>query len=215
MIRLIIADDHHIVRQGLRALLEKHSHIMVIGEAQDGQETLDLVERLQPDVLLLDISMPVLNGIDVIRKMRDMHSQTQVVVLSMYSDESLVKKAFRSGAKAYLLKKSISADLLLAITAASQRKFFITPELKEIYSPETETSSEDEGDPFDRLTTRERQVCQLIAEGCTNIRISEQLHISVKTVEKHRANLMAKLGIDDMAGLIREAIRHGIVFLER
>jgi DNA-binding NarL/FixJ family response regulator len=215
MISVIIADDHHLVRQGLRALLEKQPDLRVVGEAQDGQEAFEMTQRLQPDVLLLDINMPLLNGIEVTRKIRELRLSTQVVIVSMYSDESLLNKALRSGARGYLLKKSVASELVLAIQTATKRMTYMTPELGEAAAQQDEYPGIEEFEPFDRLTPREREVCQLIAEGCTNARIAEHLHISIKTVEKHRANLMNKLGIDDMASLIREAIRHGVVFVEK
>ncbi len=216
MIHILIADDHHLVRQGIRALLERQPEILVIGEAQDGRQALDLVRATHPDVLLLDINMPLLNGIEVTRRMREASSDTKVIILSMYSDESLVKKAFQSGACGYLLKKSITEDLIKAVHTASRRQVYLSPELQKlipngIYDQVIEVEP---GDKFDRLTSREREVCQLITHGFTNAAIAHQLDISIKTVEKHRANLMEKLGIQDVASLIREAIRHGVAFLE-
>ena len=216
MIRVLVADDHHLVRQGIRALLERQPEIQVIGEAQNGQQAVDLANDAQPDVLLLDINMPLLNGIEVTRRVKDAGLNTQVLILSMYSDESLVKKAFRSGARGYLLKKSISDDLIEAVHSASRREVYLSPGLLE-FNPNRLLALEMEPDPldlFDRLTNRERDVCQLIIQGFTNAAIAHQLEISVKTVEKHRANLMQKLGFQDIASLIREAIRHGVAFLD-
>lgn len=217
MIRVVIAEDHHLVRQGIRALLEKQAHIQVIGEAQDGQEALDLTQSMKPDVLLLDINMPRINGIEVIKRVRGVGLPTEVLILSMYEDESLVKKALRNGARGYILKKSITEELFTAITAASTRRIYLSPELYKIVDFDTlqlngHTSQRDE---FDRLTSREREVCQLIAEGNTNNEIAQKLGISIKTVEKHRANLMEKLSVQDVASLVREAIKQGVIFLER
>lgn len=217
MIRVIVADDHHLVRQGIRALLEKQAHIQVVGEAQDGQEAVDLTHSLKPDVLLLDINMPRINGIEVIRRVREAGSPTEILILSMYEDESLVIKALRNGARGFILKKSVTEELFTAIAAASTRKIYLSPEIFDVLENGALQPGGD-GSPshdFDRLTTREREVCQLIAEGNTNNEIARQLGISIKTVEKHRANLMEKLGVQDVAGLVREAIKHGIVFVER
>lgn len=217
MIRVIVADDHHLVRQGIRALLEKQAHIQVVGEAQDGQEAVDLTHSLKPDVLLLDINMPRINGIEVVRRVREAGSPTEILILSMYEDESLVIKALRNGARGFILKKSVTEELFTAIAAASTRKIYLSPEIFDVLENGALQPGGD-GSPshdFDRLTTREREVCQLIAEGNTNNEIARQLGISIKTVEKHRANLMEKLGVQDVAGLVREAIKHGIVFVER
>lgn len=217
MIRVVIAEDHHLVRQGIRALLEKQAHIQVIGEAQDGQEALDLTHSLKPDVLLLDINMPRINGIEVIKRVREAGSSTEVLILSMYEDESLVKRALRNGARGYILKKSITEELFSAIAATSRRKIYLSPEVYDLLDCDGLHSGSD-NDPADepeRLTSREREVCQLIADGNTNSEIARQLGISIKTVEKHRANLMEKLGVQDVASLVREAIKNGIVFIER
>jgi DNA-binding NarL/FixJ family response regulator len=168
-------------------------------------------------VLLLDINMPRINGIEVVKRLREAGLQTEVLILSMYEDESLVIKALRNGARGYILKKSITEELFIAVSAVSTRKVYLSPEIHDIIEsgllqPGEADSPEDD---FDRLTSRERQVCQLIAEGNTNHEIARQLGISIKTVEKHRANLMEKLGVQDVAGLMREAIKNSIVFVER
>jgi DNA-binding NarL/FixJ family response regulator len=198
-------------------LLEKQAHIQVIGEAQDGQQAVDLTHSLKPDVLLLDINMPRINGIEVVRRVREAGSQTEILILSMYEDESLVIKALRNGARGFILKKSVTEELFTAIAAASARKTYLSPEIFDVMEngavqPGTDANPNDD---FERLTSREREVCQLIAEGNTNNEVAHQLGISIKTVEKHRANLMEKLGVQDIAGLVREAIKNGIVFIER
>jgi DNA-binding NarL/FixJ family response regulator len=212
MIRVIIADDHHLVRQGIRALLEKASDIQVVAEAADGREAVELVERLAPEVLVMDIAMPRLDGIQATRQIQDLGLATQVVILSMYSDEALVRRALRNGARGYLLKRSVSEELWLAIRAASRGEIYLSPPIsKSVVSgflgAEVEADS-----MFDRLTPREREVLQLIAEGHTNKAIAQILKISVKTVEKHRTNLMSTLNVHDLAGLVRIAIDHGLVF---
>ena len=217
MIRVIIAEDHHLVRQGIRALLEKQAHIQVVGEAQDGQEALELVQSMKPDVLLLDINMPRINGIEVTKRVRTAGLPTEVLILSMYEDESLVKKALRNGARGYILKKSITEELFYAVAAASQRRIYLSPELDKVvdFNSLQQNGHSNPLDEYDRLTSREREVCQLIAEGNTNNEIAQQLGISIKTVEKHRANLMEKLSVQDVASLIREAIKQGVIFIER
>jgi two-component system, NarL family, response regulator NreC len=215
MIQLVIADDHHLVRQGLKMLLDAQPDIQVVGEACDGQEAVNLAQSLKPDVLILDISMPLVNGIDAAKQIRLLGLSTRLLVLSMYSDESLVKKAFRNGVSGYLLKKSITEDLLSAIHQVYSGEYYISPDLKLHLDLDKILSTPQEPDISDRLTVREREVCQLIAEGKTNQAISFQLKISVKTVEKHRSNLMEKLGAQDVASLMRIAIQQALVVIER
>jgi DNA-binding NarL/FixJ family response regulator len=214
VIRVIVADDHHLVRQGIRALLEKADGIEVVGEAADGQEAVELVERLVPDVLVMDIAMPRLSGDQAIGRVRALRVATQVVILSMYSDETLVRQALRNGAKGYLLKRSVREELLLAIRAASRGEIYLSPAISRSIVADLLTlqTDADASSPFERLTSREREVLQLISEGHTNNAIAQVLKVSVKTVEKHRANLMSKLNVHDLAGLIRVAIKHGLIF---
>ena len=216
MIRVVIADDHHLVRQGLRALLERASDIEVVGEAADGPEALELVQRLLPDVLVLDIAMPHLNGVEAVGRLRDLRVKTRALILSMYSDETLVRQALRNGAKGYLLKRAISEEFLLAVRAVSRGDTFLSPEVAgPILTPLVDAPLRlaDLG-PLEQLTSREREVLQLIAEGHTNPAIAGHLHLSEKTVEKHRGHLMAKLKVHDTAGLVRLAIKHGLVALD-
>jgi DNA-binding NarL/FixJ family response regulator len=216
MIRVVIADDHHLVRQGLRALLEKAGDIEVVGEAADGQEALEVVERLLPDVLVLDIAMPHLNGVEAVGRLRDLKVKTRALILSMYADDTLVRQALRNGAKGYLLKRAVSEELLLAVRAVSRGDTFLSPEVAgPVLTPlvEGRTRVEELG-LLEQLTSRERQVLQLIAEGHTNAAIAAHLALSEKTVEKHRGHLMAKLHIHDTAALVRFAIKHGLVSLD-
>jgi DNA-binding NarL/FixJ family response regulator len=216
VIRVIVADDHHLVRQGIRALLDKADGIEVVGEAADGQEAVELVEQLVPDVLVMDMAMPRLSGNQAIGRVRALGGATQVVILSMYSDETLVRQALRNGAKGYLLKRSVTEELLLAIRAASGGEIYLSPTVSRSIVADLLTLQTDAeaSSPFERLTSREREVLQLISEGHTNNAIALVLKVSVKTVEKHRANLMSKLNVHDLAGLIRVAIKHGLVFLD-
>lgn len=215
-IRIVLADDHHLVRQGIRALLEKSEDIQVVGEASDGREAVELVEQLAPDVLVMDIAMPRLDGIQAIEQVLTTNADTQIVVLSMYSDKALVRQALKNGASGYLLKGSVVEELLLAVRAASKGDIYLSPTvsrsiLADLVAAPINTAAPD---PFDQLTSREREVLQLITEGHTNIAIAKQLNVSAKTVEKHRARLMSKLGVHNLSGLIREAIRRRLVFLD-
>ncbi len=213
MIRVVVAEDHHLVRQGIRALVEKAHDIEVIGEAADGQEALELVDQLAPDVLVIDIAMPRLDGLQAIGRMHAHGVATQTVVLSMYSDETLVRQALRKGARGYLLKRSVAEELLLAIRAANRGDIYLSPAISRAIVTDLLRLEDDAKvlSPFERLTPREREVLQLIAEGHTNTAIAQMLKISVKTVEKHRRNLMSKLDVRNLAGLIRTAIKHGLV----
>jgi DNA-binding NarL/FixJ family response regulator len=171
---------------------------------------------MAPDVLVMDIAMPHLTGIQATERIRNLDVATRVVILSMHSDETLVRQALRSGAKGYLLKRSVTAELLLALRAASRGETYLSPAVSSaVVAGFLRLDAEDDGPtPFDRLTPRERQVLQLVAEGHTNNATAQFLKISVKTVEKHRANLMAKLGVSDVRGLLRVAVKHGLVFLD-
>lgn len=216
MIRVIIADDHHLVRQGIRALLERAADIQVIGEAADGLEAVQLVQELRPEVLVMDLAMPRMNGAQATGRINGLGLPTRVVILSMHSDETLVRGALRSGARGYVLKQAVAEELLLAVRAAVRGEVYLSPAISQTMVQEWLASpSAREQTTFDQLTAREREVLQLIAEGYTNQSIAQTLQISVKTVEKHRASLMAKLDVHDVAGLTRVAIKHGLVFLEQ
>lgn len=213
MIRVVIADDHHLVREGIRALLEKASDIEVVGEAADGRETIGLVERLKPDVLLMDISMPHVNGIQALQRMKALNLPTRTVILSMHSDEILVREAVQCGAKCYLLKGSVSDELLLAVRAADRGAAYFSPAISDSIvasdaSPEAHAGA---GPPNRRLTSREHEILRLISEGRTNNEMSRLMHISVKTVERHRTNLMAKLNAHNLVELIRVAIKQRLI----
>ena len=214
VIRVILADDHHLVRKGLRSLLEKEEGIQVVGEAQDGQEALDLVAALSPEVIVMDIAMPGLNGLQAAERVSSSYPETRVIILSMHRSSTLVQRALRSGVRGYLLKDSITEELLLAIRAAAQNRTYLSPSISDIILGQLLNKAPCEESSLDQLTPREVEVLQLIAEGNTNPAIAERLHITSSTVERHRANLMAKLDIHDVAGLTRFAIRTGLIFIE-
>jgi len=216
MIRVVIADDHHLVRHGIRALLEKEKDIQVVGEAADGREAIKLVERLLPDVVLMDVAMPGLNGIESMKRIRALDVKTRIVALSMYSDESLVREALRNGVNGYLTKRALTEELLLAVHAAIRGETYLSPEVSDyvLEQPLESKVASPETPQYDLLTSREREVMQLIAEGNTNILIAEKLGISEKTVEKHRSSLMSKLKVHDVVSLVRIAIRQKLIFLD-
>ncbi|MBI1881588.1 MAG: response regulator transcription factor [Chloroflexi bacterium] len=216
MIRVILAEDHHLVRQGIRSLLEKTTDIEILAEAENGQEAIKLAQRLTPDVLVMDIAMPRLNGIQAAEQMRSLGLATQVVILSMYSDETLVRQALRAGVRGYLLKRSVVEELLLAIRAATRGEIYLSPVISQMMMTDFLAGQSAAGvvSAFDQLSAREREALKLVAEGATNKAIAEAMHISVKTVEKHRTNLMTKLNVHDLAGLIRIALRHGLISLD-
>lgn len=216
MLRVLIADDHHLVRQGIRALLERENYIQVIGEAATGYEAVELAESLKPDVVVMDISMPRMDGAQATERILSLDTPTEVIILSMHSDTILAQQLLRQGIKGYLLKDSIAEELPLAIRSASQGRVYLSPAISDsvlttLMMPQPETVPQS---VVDLLTTREREVLQLIAEGYTNSAIAETLTISVKTVEKHRANLMTKLDVHDLPALIRVAIKHKLIFMD-
>jgi DNA-binding NarL/FixJ family response regulator len=214
MIQVIIADDHNLVRQGIRAILEKTEDIEVIGEAEDGQEAVTLVEKLKPDVVVMDMAMPRLNGTQALEKIQALGLETKVVILSMYSDTIMVRQALKTGARGYLLKRSVTAELLFAIRAAAQGEIYLSPSVSKAFINDTLILHTNQSTELDLLSLREREVMQLIAEGYTNNAIAQILKISSKTVEKHRTSIMTKLNIHDTAGLVRAAIKFGLVSLD-
>ena len=215
MIRVVVADDHQLVRQGLRALLQNAHDVEVIGEAGTGYEAVERVTELTPDVIVMDLSMPQLDGVQAAARILEMKVPTQVVIVSMHGDTSIIHGLVKQGVKGYLLKNALADELILAVRSAGAGRLYLSPTISEsvmnlLLAPPSEHSADGENP----LTPREREVLQLVAEGHTNMSIANLLTISVKTVEKHRANLMNKLEADDLATLIRVAIRRGYIFLD-
>lgn len=217
MIRVVIADDQHLIREAIRVLLEREPDIEVIGEAQNGIEAVELAKQLLPDVLILDINMPRLDGLEATRRISELRLPIQVLILSMYSEDSLIKNALRSGARGYVLKGSVAGELRTAIRKLSQNLVYLSPEV----ASEVNLNEKSESDAISqqeiryRLSPREREIFKLIADGYTNGQIANMLFISIKTVEKHRANLMVKLGVHDTASLVRKAVELKLIFIER
>ena len=216
MIRVILADDHNLVRQGIRSLLEKVDDIEIVAEAENGLEAVNLTQQLEPDVLVMDINMPRLTGIQAAEQINNLDVKTQVIILSMHSDKTLVRQALRNGVRGYLLKRSVMEELLLAVRAANQGDSFLSPAVSGIVMDDFLAGRKggDMAGGFDQLSSREREVLKLVAEGHVNKDIAELMFLSVKTIEKHRSNLIDKLGVRDLPGLVRIAIKYGLVSLD-
>lgn len=209
---IVLADDHRVVRNGLRALLDAEADLSVVGEAADGLETLALVERVKPTVLVADLAMPGLSGLDVTREARRRSPETRTVILSMYADEAYVLEAMNNGAYGYVMKDASAADLLRAVREAAAGRRYLSPPLK--LSAVEDYARRHRGAPVDlyeTLTSRERAVLHLAGEGLTNAEIGARLSISGRTAESHRANLMRKLGLRGQTDLVRYTIERGIL----
>ena len=212
MTRIVVAEDHIVVREGLCTVLKAQPDFHVVGEAEDGLQVVALVERLQPEVLVLDLMLPGLNGLEVARQVRQRAPQTRVVILSMYSTEAYVVEALRAGALGYILKRSSSAELVHAIHEAAAGRRYLSPSLSDLLIDAYIRRVENEAlDPYHTLTAREREVLHLTASGHTNSDIAARLSISPRTVERHRANMMHKLGLQSHTDLIRYALQRGIL----
>jgi two-component system response regulator NreC len=212
-IRIVLADDHTIIRSGLRLLLERQPDFKVVAEAEDGRQAVQLVAKHHPDVVVLDIGMPQLNGIEATRQIVAQESHPNVVILSMHSDESYVLRALKAGARAYILKNAAEADLIRAVQAVSEGKSFFSPVISKMLLEDyvRQVREKEVEDTYDLLTPREREILQLIAESKTNKEIAIILGLSPHTVETHRGNILEKLNLHSVPELILYAVRKGII----
>jgi DNA-binding NarL/FixJ family response regulator len=215
MLRILIADDHELARRGVRAVLETHPDWEVCGEAKDGRESVELAAATKPDVVLLDIGMPNLNGLEAARQILAILPGVAILILTMHDSDNVVKEVLRAGARGFLLKSDAGRDLVAAVEALELQRTFFTTRVSQMVLDgflhrQTGREHKDDGSG-DVLTSREREVIQLLAEGKTSKEVAVALHLSVKTAETHRTNLMRKLGLHSVADLTRYAVRNGIV----
>lgn len=211
-ITVFIADDHEVMREGLTLVLQSDAGIRVIGTASNGRDAIREVARLQPNVAILDISMPEMNGVEAARQIRERSPATRIVILSMHATPEHVFHALEAGAHGYLLKESAGSEVIAAVRAVRAGRRHLSPKIAEIIAERM--SRRPDENPLDRLSRREREILQLIAEGHSSREISARLSLSPKTVDTYRSRLMQKLNITDVAGLVKFAIQHGITTLE-
>ena len=207
-LRIVVADDHTLVRAGLVTLMSRMPDVEIAGEVADGRAALKMVKELQPDIAILDISMPELNGLDAAEKLRHESPKTKVIILSMHANEEYVAQALKAGAAGYLLKDAATTELDMAIRVVAQGQFYLSPSISRQV---VDTYLHGGPTGLDLLSPRQREILQLIAEGKSTREIAETLHLSVKTIETHRAQLMERLDIHDVAGLIKYALRKGLI----
>lgn len=207
-IRVLLADDHALVRQGFRLILSAQPDIEIVGEAGNGRETVELAEKLRPDVVVMDVAMPEMNGIEATRRLASLAPRTRVLALSMYKDSVYVREILRAGARGYLLKDAIDRDLVAAVRAVAAGEGYLSPAVSEAVLSDYRRHV---SDPLDLLTSREREVLQMIAEGKTNKEIAAALNLSVYTVDAHRGRIMEKLNLHSVSELVRFAVRAGLV----
>ena len=210
-IRIMVADDHGVLRAGLRALLNSEPDFEVVGEAADGQTAVRLAEELRPDVALLDLSMPGLDGIQVTRQLKQTLPDTRMLILTVHEDEGLLREAIKAGASGYIVKRAVESELISAIRAICAGSLYVHPSMTRALLKDISPSLIPEENPSEPLTSREIDVLRLIAQGHTNRQVADVLHISVRTVESHRANLMGKLGLASRAELVRYAMEHNLL----
>ncbi|MEE4380514.1 MAG: response regulator transcription factor [Pseudomonadales bacterium] len=210
-VRVLLADDHGLMRAGLRHLLEGIRNVKVVAEAEDGRQAVSFVRDHEPDLVLLDIALPELNGLEACARIKQRFPDVAVLMLSMYSSEEYVLRALRNGALGYLLKSATAAELEVAIAAALRGDRYLSPEVSGHVIDAFVSGRETPRSPLDALTSRQREILQLIAEGHTTREIAEILHLSAKTVETHRTNMMRELGLHEVVSLVRFAIRNGLV----
>jgi two-component system response regulator NreC len=212
-LRILLADDHIVMRSGLRALLDRQPNLEVVGESENGRETVALAASLKPDVVVMDVGMPILNGIEATQTIVTQCPTIAVAILSMHADESYVMRALKAGARGYLLKDSAAADLIGAIQAISQGKSFFSPKVSRILAEDYVRVLKQKGavDTYDLLTSREREILQLLAEGKSNKELATALNISPYTVETHRSHILQKLNLHNSAELVLYAVRKGII----
>lgn len=214
-ISVLLADDHHIVREGIKMLLEAQSDISVIGEASDGLRAVELAIRLKPLILMADLMMPGLSGLEVTKQVIQHQSRTKVIILSMYSNEAYVMQALRNGASGYVVKESNVSDMVQAVREVANGRPYLSPSISRLamdaYIEKAKSSSLD---PYDTLTDREKEVLHLIAEGFSSAKIAARLYISPRTAESHRANVMKKLGLQTPTDLIKYALKKGLISIE-
>lgn len=212
-LRILLADDHTVMRSGLRALLERQDNFEIVGEAENGRDAISLSGSLHPDVVIMDVGMPLLNGIEATKALLKQSPSTGVVILSMHSDEAYVMRSLQAGARAYLLKDSAASDLLSAIDAVSRGKSFFSSAVSRLLAEDYIRVLKQKGavDSYELLTMREREILQLLAEGRSNKEVAAELSISPYTVETHRGHILEKLGLHTPAELILYAVRKGII----
>lgn len=210
-IRILIADDHAVVRSGLRSVLRTDPDLEVIGEAGDGAEVEELTERLQPDLVMLDVTMPPDNGLEIAKRLKEKHPDLKVLFLTIHEDESLLHKALRVGAVGYVIKRAEEAEILQAIHAVDQGDIYVHPAMTRALLHQTVTTQHRRGEPVEPLTPRELNVLRLLSKGNTNRETAEVLGLSIRTVENHRANLMGKLDLSSRVELVSYAEQHKLL----
>lgn len=215
-ITVFLAEDHRMVREGFRLLIETQTDIKVVGEAGNGRDAVRQVVKLMPDVVLMDIEMPELNGIEATRQIIEACPSTKVIILSMYSTSQHISRAFKAGARGYILKESAGEDVTKAIRTVYSGKIFLCNEISEVVVSQyiKDNKLDDVDDPLARLSSREREILQLLVEGKSNTKIADLLFLSPKTIETYKSHLMQKLGIGDLPTLVKFAIQHGITSIK-